>query len=165
MRHLRNYIIKIDGKEFSETFKTDGGMILYGDKDFTYKKQVNSYAKIIEKPLNGGVLDVGTEVFIDPTVFYHYLYEDGRKNDTQFTINKKEGLYHIHPDMIILFKQYEEWKGFDKNFLAIQEYDIQDDVIVNGIITDFDKKLKEDTLLPKKHTVLPSVNVFASVAI
>ena len=146
MKHLRNYIIKIEGQEFNETFKTEGGMELYGDKDFTYKKQVNAYATIIEKPMQGGILEKGTEIFIDPTIFYHFLYEDGRKHNTQFTIDKKEGLYHIEPEMIILYKEKGEWKGFDENFLAIQEYDIQEDVVKNGIIVDYDKKKKRVTV-------------------
>ena len=146
MKHLRNYIIKIEGQEFNETFKTEGGMELYGDKDFTYKKQVNAYATIIEKPMQGGILEKGTEIFIDRTIFYHFLYEDGRKHNTQFTIDKKEGLYHIEPEMIILYKEKGEWKGFDENFLAIQEYDIQEDVVKNGIIVDYNKKKKRVTV-------------------
>ena len=146
MKHLRNYIIKIKGQEYNETFKTEGGMVLYGDRDFTYKKQVNAYATIVEKPMEGGILEKGTKIFIDPTIFYHYLYEDGRNHNTQFTINKKEGLYHIDPEMIILYKENNDWIGFENNFLGAQEYDIKEDTVTNGIIVDFDKKKKRDTI-------------------
>jgi co-chaperonin GroES (HSP10) len=146
MKHIRNYIIKIEGKEFNDTFKTEGGLTLYGDKDFTYKKQVNSYAKIVEKPMNGGSLEIGTEVFIDPTVFYHFHHEDNRKHDSVFTIDRKQGLYHIDPQMIILYKEDNEWKGFQDNLLGIQEYVLIDDIISNGIILDFDKKKQKQTV-------------------
>jgi len=146
MKHLKNYIIKIEGHEFNDTFKTEGGMELYGDKDFTYKKQVNAYATIVEKPMNGGSLEIGTEIFIDPTIFYHFLYEDGRMHNTHFTIDKKLGLYHIEPEMIILYKKDNDWIGFNDNFLGVQEYDIQDNILKNGIIVAYDKKVKKDTL-------------------
>lgn len=146
MRHLRNYIIKIEGQEFNDTFKTEGGLELYGDKDFTYKKQVNPYATIIEKPVNGGELENGTKVFIDPTIFYHFLYEDGRKHNTQFTIDKKEGLYHIDPSMIILYEKDGQWIGFGKNLLGINEVIKEDDVVKNGIIIEFQGKKKKETV-------------------
>lgn len=146
MRHIHNYIIKIS-KEFNETFKTESGLELYGHKDFSYDRLSNRYATIIGQPLlfDGEILEVGTKVLIDPSVYYHSIHgDDDIKQYTTNTINQKEGIYSIEPQNIVLYKKDDTWHGYLNNFLGVCIEDVQDDTVLGGLVVEIGKTVKTD---------------------
>lgn len=118
MRHTYNYVIKIS-HEYNETFKTESGLELYGDKRFSQKRLANQYATIVGQPLlyEGDLLEVGTKVFIDP-VFFHSISQDDSIQYTVNSIDRDKGLYSIEPQNIIMYEDGSDWKGYLMNWVG-----------------------------------------------
>ena len=70
MKGTKNFIIKLENP-YSDTFKTKGGLELYGNVDFTTEEQSNRIAKVIGVPsLFETEIKDGYEVLIDATPIY-----------------------------------------------------------------------------------------------
>lgn len=146
MRHLYNYIIKIS-KDFNDTFKTESGFELFGHKDFNKDRLSNRYATIVNSPFifDGNIIDNGSEVLIDPSVYYHSTHgEEDVKQYTTNTIDQKEGFYAIEPQNIVAYKKDGKWIGYLGNFMALRIIDEKEDKKEGGIIVEFAKKHKTD---------------------
>ena len=146
MKHIYNYIIKISN-ELNDTFKTESGLELYGHQDFNKDRLSNRYATIVGHPLtfDGELLEIGTEVLIDPSVYYHSIHgDDDVKQYTTNTIDMKDGIYAIEPQNIVLFRKNNTWRGYLDNFLGkcIERKTI--DKVIGGIIIEVGKKEKTD---------------------
>lgn len=144
MQHIYNYIIKLS-KEFNDTFKTESGIELYGDKDFSQDRLSNRYAVIIGQPLlfDGELLELETKVLIDPTVYYHSIHgEDDDLQLTTNTIDRQKGIYSIEPENIVLYKKEGKWFGYLDNFLGKCVFKKKQDTVVGGIILEFRKNEK-----------------------
>lgn len=144
MQHIYNYIIKLS-KEFNDTFKTESGIELYGDKDFSQDRLSNRYAVIIGQPLlfDGELLELETKVLIDPTVYYHSIHgEDDDLQLTTNTIDRQKGIYSIEPENIVLYKKEGKWFGYLDNFLGKCVFKKKQDTVVGGIILELGKNEK-----------------------
>lgn len=144
MQHIYNYIIKLS-KEFNDTFKTESGIELYGDKDFSQDRLSNRYAVIIGQPLlfDGELLELETKVLIDPTVYYHSIHgEDDDLQLTTNTIDRQKGIYSIEPENIVLYKKEGKWFGYLDNFLGKCVFKKKQDKVVGGIILELGKNEK-----------------------
>lgn len=143
MKFFYNYVIKIE-REFNQTFKTEGGLELYGHESFSKDRLSNRYAEIISAPIkfDGKVLEVGTKVLIDPGVYYHALYENNRVELTTNTIDREKGLYSIEPQNIVMYfdNESDSWKGYMNNFLAEFEMVKKEEKSSFGIIIEVGKK-------------------------
>lgn len=144
MQHIYNYIIKISN-ELNDTFKTETGLELYGHKDFNIDRLSNRYATIIGHPLlfDGKILDEGTKVLIDPSVYYHSTHgDDDTKSYTTNTIDIKNGIYAIEPQNIIAYKQNDTWVGYLDNFIGKCVIEKTDDKVLGSIIIETGKNIK-----------------------
>jgi len=120
MQGVHDYIIE-NKKAFNETFKTEGGIELYGDKRFLYAKLANRIATVVNIPVFGEtVLKAGYQVMIDPTIYYSQHYEKTGKGDNGYLQDREKGLYKIPPNMIVLYRETfnDEWKGFGENIMV-----------------------------------------------
>jgi len=120
MRGTHHFIIEVK-QAFNETFKTEGGLELYGDKRFLGAKLTNRLAKVITTPLlKDSVVKEGYEVMIDPTIFFSQSYEKTGKQDNQYILDREKGHYKLEPGMIVLYRENAEsrWKGFQENILV-----------------------------------------------
>lgn len=112
----------IDAKQaFSETFKTAGGLKLYGDKKFMGDKLSNRIAKVVECPaLTNTIIKPDYEVLIDPTIFYSQAYEKTGEQENQYLLDAGNGYYKIHPNMVVCYRtsSESEWVGFEQNVLV-----------------------------------------------
>tara|TARA_R110002110_G_scaffold314977_3_gene528112 strand:+ start:1038 stop:1643 length:606 start_codon:yes stop_codon:yes gene_type:complete len=119
MKGTKNFIIKLENP-YSDTFKTKGGLELYGNVDFTTEEQSNRIAKVIGVPsLFETEIKDGYEVLIDATPIYRQIY-NGTKQWYQNVVDEDENLFYLGSDMIICYRESEssEWKGFLKNSLV-----------------------------------------------
>ncbi|SED10680.1 Co-chaperonin GroES (HSP10) [Tenacibaculum sp. MAR_2009_124] len=119
MQGLNNYIIELESP-YNEKFKTESGIELFGNVDFTPERLSNRVAIIKGIPaLCKGEIKEGYEVLIDFTVFYRQIYH-GVKQWYNSVIDADKNLYHITPNMIVCYRESKrhEWKGFDKNLLV-----------------------------------------------
>lgn len=147
MQHIYNYIIKISN-EFNETFQSESGMTWFGNKDFSQDRLSNRYATIVSQPIicDDELLDVGTEILIDPSVYYHSLHGHNDKIQiTTNTIDRKKGLYSIEPENIVLYKKNDTWHGYLDNFLGKRIVNTVTDKKVGNVITQVAKKEKTDS--------------------
>jgi len=119
MKGTKNFIIQLD-KAYNETFKTEGGLELYGNVDFTTERQSNRIAKVMGVPhLYKTDIKDGYEVLIDASPIYRQIYE-GSKQWYQNVVNEKENLFYLSKDMIICYRENDksEWVGFLDNCLV-----------------------------------------------
>jgi len=144
MKGTNNFIIKLDNP-YSETFKTKGGLELYGNVDFTAEEQSNRVAEVISVPsLFETEIDDGYEVLIDATPIYRQIY-NGTKQWYQNVVDEDENLYHLTSDMIICYRENKnsEWKGFLENSLVkpiMKETKVKDQIKTSLIITETERK-------------------------
>lgn len=120
MKGTHHFIIEVK-QAFKETFITEGGLELYGDKRFMGAKLTNRLAKVVSTPLlKNTVIKEGYEVMIDPTIFFSQSYEKTGKQDNQYILDTEKGHYKIEPNMIVLYRENteSEWKGFQENLLV-----------------------------------------------
>jgi co-chaperonin GroES (HSP10) len=146
MKHLYNYIIQITN-ELNETFKTESGVEFYGHDFFNKDRLSNRDAVIVSKPaiFDDELLEEGTEILIDPSVYYHSTHGDDDKIQyTTNTIDREKGLYAIEPQNIVLYKENDTWKGYLDNFLGECIKKEKSDTIIGGIITEIGKKEKSN---------------------
>lgn len=144
MQHLYNYVIKLS-KELNETFETESGFKLYGHDYFNKDRLSNRYATIVNKPaiFDKETIDIGTEILIDPTVYYHSTHgDDDKLQITPNTIDRLKGLYAIEPENIVLYKKNGKWRGYLNNFLGECIEEEKKEEIKNGIITQLSKTKK-----------------------
>lgn len=141
MKSIHNYIVE-NKKAFTDSFLTESGTKIYVDSKFDKEKGTNCICDVKEVPVLGEtIIKSGFQVFIDPTVFYSNHYENGGEIDNPNIINKKEGLYKISNDMIILYRENEtsEWKGFGENFIAEPIIEEEVKTTTSGIILEVEK--------------------------
>jgi co-chaperonin GroES (HSP10) len=144
MKGTNNFIIKLENP-YSETFKTKGGLELYGNVDFTAEEQSNRVAEVISVPsLFETEIDDGYEVLIDATPIYRQIY-NGTKQWYQNVVDEDENLYHLTSDMIICYRENKnsEWKGFLENSLVkpiMKETKVKDQIKTSLIITETERK-------------------------
>ena len=144
MKGTNNFIIKLENP-YSETFKTKGGLELYGNVDFTAEEQSNRVAEVISVPsLFETEIDDGYEVLIDATPIYRQIY-NGTKQWYQNVVDEDKNLYHLTSDMIICYRENKnsEWKGFLENSLVkpiMKETKVKDQIKTSLIITETERK-------------------------
>lgn len=119
MKGTKNFIIQLD-EIYSETFKTEGGLELIGNVDFTAERQSNRIAKVVGIPsLYETEIKEGYEVLIDASPLYRQIY-NGNKQWYQSMVNEDKNQFYLEKDMVICFRENKdaEWKGFLKNCLV-----------------------------------------------
>lgn len=119
MKGIHDYIVEIK-EPFKDTFKTEGGLELYANKDFSAERLSNRIGIIKATPhLFKGIIKEGYQVLIDPTILYEQIYR-GVKQESIHLLDREKMLFKIEPKLIILFRENEneEWKGFLNNLLA-----------------------------------------------
>lgn len=119
MKGLHDFIVKID-VEFHDTFKTEGGLELYANKDISAERVSNRFGKIVNTPVfHDTIIKPGYQVMIDPTILYKQTYRH-IKQDSIHLMDKEEGLYKLDPKEIILYRESEnhQWKGYGQNNLV-----------------------------------------------
>lgn len=144
MKGTKNFIIELD-TIYHETFKTKGGVEIYGNTSFTEERQSNRIAKVIGIPsLYQTEIKEGYEVLIDASPLYRQIYR-GTKQWYQNVVDDERNWFHLEKDMIVCYREdtNSEWKGFLKNTLVKP-------------IMEEEKKLNSSTLIevdaPKKFT-------------
>jgi co-chaperonin GroES (HSP10) len=146
MQHIYNYIIKISN-ELNETFKTEGGLELYGHKDFSKDRLSNRYAIIVGKPLifDDKILEIGTKVLIDPSVYYHSTHgDDDILQITTNTVDREKGLYAIEPQNIVLYEKDGDWFGYLGNFLGKCVTEKKPDKMAGSFIVEIGNEVRTD---------------------
>lgn len=119
MKGTKNFIIQIENP-YNETFKTEGGVELYGNVDFTYDRQSNRIAKVVGVPaLFETEIKVGFEVLIDASPIYRQIYR-GVKQWYQNVVDQEKNLFYLDKEMIVCYRKNaeSEWIGFGENSLA-----------------------------------------------
>lgn len=119
MKGIHEFIIEIK-VTYNSTFKTEGGLELYANKDFSADRLSNRVGKVISTPfLLDSAIQEGYEVMIDPTVLYEQCYL-GNKQESIFLVDKEKMWFRIEPRLIILYRENEnsKWKGFLENLLV-----------------------------------------------
>jgi co-chaperonin GroES (HSP10) len=119
MKGTKNFIIQIDNP-YNDTFKTESGVELYGNVDFTTERQSNRIAKVVGIPsLFKTEIKVGFEVLIDASPLYRQIYQ-GTKQWYQNVVDVDKNLYHLEKDMIVCYRENakSDWIGFGENNLA-----------------------------------------------
>lgn len=119
MKGTKNFIIQLD-EIYSDTFKLESGVELYGSVDFTDERQSNRIAKVIGIPaLYETEIKEGYEVLIDATPLYRQIYQ-GNRQWYQNMVDEDKNQFYLESDMIICFRENKdaEWKGFLKNCLV-----------------------------------------------
>lgn len=142
MNHIYNYIIKISN-ELNDTFKTESGLELYGSKQFSHNRLANRYATIVGQPLifDGQILEVGTNVIIDPSVYYHSVHGDNDlKQYTTNTIDREKGIYSIEPQNIVLYWKNDKWNGYMNNFLGKCIVEDEEEKLSGNIVVEIATK-------------------------
>ena len=131
MRSIKDIIIELK-EPFSEKFKTENGVELYANVDFSQERLSKRIVKVISVPLNHDTpIKNGFELLIDPTILYRQIYREV-KQDYQSKVG--EDLFKVQPNMIILYRENEnsEWKGYLKN--ALISYVKEEEPLENAFI-------------------------------
>lgn len=119
MRGIHEFIIEIK-VTYNKTFKTESGLELYANKDFSADRLSNRVGKVISTPLLlESEIKEGFEVMIDPTVLYEQCYL-GAKQESIFLVDREKMWFRIEPRLIILYRENKlsKWKGFLENLLV-----------------------------------------------
>lgn len=118
MKSIHKFIIELKNP-YNEKFKTEGGVELYGNVDFTADRQSNRVAKVVGVPaLIDTEIKENNEVLIDFTSFYRQTYQ-GNKQYYQNVVDAEKDLYYIDPNMIICYKNLGgDWIGYKQNSLV-----------------------------------------------
>lgn len=120
MKGTSKFIIELN-EVYSETFKTSGGIEIFGNVNFTTERQSNRIVKVIGIPgLYATEIKEGYELLIDASDFYRQIY-NGSKQWYQNIVDEERNLFHIEKDMIICYRadKDSEWKGFLDNSLVL----------------------------------------------
>jgi len=119
MKGTKNFIIQLD-EIYSETFKTKGGLKIYGNVDFTAERQSNRIATVVGVPeLYNTKIKKGYEVLIDASPLYRQIYR-GNKQWYQAMIDEDKNQFYLDTSMVICYRKNkdEEWIGFGENCLV-----------------------------------------------
>lgn len=118
MKSILEFIVHIPQK-YSETFVTECGLELYGDKRFSRARLANTQVKIVELPLSyEGSVNVGTTLLIDATVVLTQIYSKNGEQESIHLVDRKKGLYKVDKSMIIAYQNESgEWFGFNNHVL------------------------------------------------
>lgn len=119
MKGTKDFIIQLKDP-YSETFKTEGGLELYGNVDFTTERQSNRVAKVIGLPaLFETVIKEGYEVLIDASPLYRQIY-NGVKQWYQNVVDEDKEIFHLDKELIICYRKDKnsDWIGFGENNLV-----------------------------------------------
>jgi len=134
IRGIYNYIIE-QKTAYSETFKTESGLELFGDKRFMAYKLANRTCTVVNTPMSEeSEIKPGYEVMIDPSIYTSITTETGGERANPNLIDKEKGWYKIEPDIIVLYRKDEksEWKGNKRNLVV--EYIKEDEKTSNSLI-------------------------------
>lgn len=119
---------------FNETFKTKGGLELYGDKRFLQKRLAQRIVEIKELPLNYEGEDIkGFQALIDITIFIQNNYDHGKGMNNE--VIGHEGYYKIQSNMIIAVRENDrsDWIGFANNLLVekiMEEEEVKKSILI-----------------------------------
>ncbi len=118
MKGLKHFIVRIPEK-FSQTFKTESGVVLHADRRFSAKVVMNNVVDVLELPLKyNGPINIGDKLFVDPTVLLWQSYVKGGEQENRNLIDREKGLYKVHPNMIIMHRPLNgNWIGHGENLL------------------------------------------------
>lgn len=148
MKGTTDFIIQLD-EIYNDTFKTENGVELYGNVDFTAERQSNRIAKVIGVPgLYETEIKKGYEVLIDASPLYRQIYR-GVKQWYQSQVNSDKNWFHLSKDMIICYRENKDsdWIGFGENCLVkpiFEEKNINTTLILpkNATEKKFEGKVK-----------------------
>jgi co-chaperonin GroES (HSP10) len=118
MKSMTKFIIELK-EPLKETFKTESGLELWANKDFSVDRLSNRIAKVVSAPLkHDSVIKEGYEVMFEPTILYKQIYQGWTQHYTAL-VDQKNMLFELAPSMIILYRatKNEEWKGYMGNCL------------------------------------------------
>jgi co-chaperonin GroES (HSP10) len=121
MKGIKDYIIHIQ-QRFTDTYKTEGGLELYGDHRWSAKEMANTIVDVIETPFFGkSPIKKGYQVFIDSTVVFNQTYQKTGDAESPFLVDKEKGWFKVSNDLIIAYRENKdsEWIAFgDNNLLS-----------------------------------------------
>lgn len=120
MKGVHDFIVKVD-KEYTDSFETESGLILYADKRFSPEKLATRVAKVVELPMiYKGIIKEGFQIFIDHSVFLRETYQRHGTIENIYTIDAQKGLYKIPESLIYMYRESEtsDWKGYNENLLV-----------------------------------------------
>jgi len=118
MKGTKDFIIQV--KPYSETFKTESGVELYGNVDFTAERLSNRVAKVIGTPgLFESDIKEGYEVLIDASMLYRQIY-NGTKQWYQNVVDEDKEIFHLDKELIVCYRKNadSDWIGFLENSLV-----------------------------------------------
>lgn len=119
MKGIHDFIVEIT-EQFSEKYKTAGGLELYVNKDISAERVSQRIAKVINIPYrHETVIKIGYEVLIDPSILYQQIYQ-GKKQDSIHIVDKEKGWFKLAPKEIILYRKdkSEDWTAYLSNNLV-----------------------------------------------
>tara|TARA_B100000809_G_scaffold139048_1_gene136649 strand:- start:65 stop:664 length:600 start_codon:yes stop_codon:yes gene_type:complete len=137
MKGTKDFIIHLKDP-YSDTFKTKGGLELYGNVDYTAEQQSNRIATIVGIPgLYKTDIKEGYEVLIDASPLYRQIYE-GTKQWYQNVVDVDKELFHLGADMIVCYRKDKnaEWIGFLENSLVKPILESQETVKTGLLLPD-----------------------------
>lgn len=120
MKGVHDFIVKVD-KEYTDSFETESGLVLYADKRFSPEKLATRVVEVLELPMiYSGIISKGFQVFIDHSVFLRETYQRHGTVENIYTIDAEKGLYKIPESLIYMYRQSEnsDWKGYNDNLLV-----------------------------------------------
>lgn len=119
MKAYKDFIVHIP-QRFNDTFKTENGVEIYADRQFSPKLVANTIITVVETPMNyEGPIAKGDTLFIDPTVVFSQLYQNTGEQESQYLIDREKKLYKVDPSLLIAYRKREEsWVGFGNNVLV-----------------------------------------------
>jgi len=105
---IRDFIVKIPNK-YTDTFKTESGLVFYGDRRWLKKEMANTLVECVETPLEyNGPVKKGFTVLIDATVIFSQVYEKTGEAESQNLIDRENMLFKIQPNMVIAYLNNED---------------------------------------------------------
>lgn len=139
MQGLHGFIVKSE-KEINETFKTEGGVELYGDARFSHGKMMNRIAIVQEVPLllENSPIKKGFEIILDESVFLRLQSEHFGEIENNYTIDKRNGLYNVSTELIYAYRENSEanWNGFEQRVFVKEIIEEAAEIKVGSIILE-----------------------------
>ncbi len=141
MRGIRDFVIYTD-VVYNDTFKTESGLELFGDKRFLQKRLSQKEVVIKSCPFEYKGEDVtGWQAIIDPTIYFKNIFDHGEGQNNE--VEGHKGHFTVQHNMILAVRkdETEEWQGFEKNILVKKVMDdSKEKVTSSGIITELSGK-------------------------